>query len=410
VWSNPQTTEHDPTRGLRRETLQRSRGSSTAWINYCPRVDWYVRRVELAMIPSRSGAVLIVFAALLTRCGGPTNVIEDLGTLGGPSSLGLAINAAGNVTGASFLTADPHSGGLHAFRYVLGKMVDVGALQPANLSEGHGINGGGLVAGSSYVEGFVPHAFLATATLSLIDLGTLGGEYSDAWDINDKGRVTGDASTKSEDVHAFVWTSSGGMRDIGTLGGSFSQGRSINASGQVAGESRIGSGDTVRAFRYTEGAGMINLGALPGGSNSHAYGINDDGQVVGESDIRPVFKSRTQLESISFEGPHAFLWASGAGMKDLGDLGGGASQAFAISNNAMVVGTSTLVNGTDRAFLWTQVRGMIDLNTLLPPDSGWVLIAAWGVNDKGQIAGVGLHNGAKHAFRYNPPGLLSPSG
>ena len=33
---------------------------------------------------------------------------------------------------------------------------------------------------------------------------------------------------------------------------------------------------------------------------------------------------------------------------------------------------------------------MIDLNTLLQPNSGWVLVDAYGVNDNGQITGYEL--------------------
>jgi len=89
-------------------------------------------------------------------------------------------------------------------------------------------------------------------------------------------------------------------------------------------------------------------------------------------------------------------------MMDLGHLGGGTSRATAISNNGVVVGTSALINGTDHAFRWTQASGLIDLNTLLKPNSGWVLVDAYGVNDNGQITGYGLHNGAGHAFRFDP--------
>jgi probable HAF family extracellular repeat protein len=206
------------------------------------------------MIRSLSSIALILCAAFHLAACKPTSVIEDLGTLGGPVSLGLGINAAGNVCGASYLSsADPHSGGLHAFRYVDGLgMIDVGALPRGNISEGQGINSGGLIVGGSLVEDSgdsVSHAFLANATLNLTDLGSLGGVYSYAWDINDQGQVTGESSNNSLDVHAFIWTSSAGMRDTGTLGGNSSAGRSMSESGQVAGESEVGAGKATRAFR-----------------------------------------------------------------------------------------------------------------------------------------------------------------
>ena len=128
---------------------------------------------------------------------------------------------------------------------------------------------------------------------------------------------------------------------------------------------------------------MIDVGTLSGGINSSGYGINNSGQVVGESDTGPILHLNLRLKSFSLYGTHAFLWTEGAGMMDLGHLGGGTSRATAISNNGVVVGTSALINGTDHAFRWTQASGLIDLNTLLKPNSGWVLVDAYGVNDHG---------------------------
>jgi probable HAF family extracellular repeat protein len=346
--------------------------------------------------------VAVAFCAAIAFPGcEPTDVIEDLGTLSGFSSIGLGINQAGNVTGSSYLSdGDPHFAGMHAFRYVDGLgMIDVGALPPGNISQGNGINSGGLICGMSIVEGAVAHAVYATAILTLIDIGTLGGEFSYAWDINDQGQIAGEASTAVEEVHTFLWTSAGGMRDLGTLGGPRSVGRSINEAGQIAGESQTRNGGT-RAFRFTEGVGMVDLGTL-GGSNSSGYGINDSGQVVGESDTGFVIGTETEFQSFTLFGTHAFLWSEGSGMVDLGHLGGGDSLAHAINNNG-VVGQSELPNGTYHAFRWTSSEGMIDLNSLLPPGSGWVLISAYDVNDKGQITGDGRHDGRERAFRLNP--------
>jgi hypothetical protein len=41
---------------------------------------------------------------------------------------------------------------------------------------------------------------------------------------------------------------------------------------------------------------------------------------------------------------------------------------------------------------------MTDLNSLLPANSGWILSNATGINDSGQIVGVGTYNGQTQAF------------
>ena len=69
----------------------------------------------------------------------------------------------------------------------------------------------------------------------------------------------------------------------------------INSKGQVAGTADIGG--QYHAFLWdpkNSGAGLQDLGTLPGGTWSDASGINSKGQVVGEADI-------------GGQG-HAFLW------------------------------------------------------------------------------------------------------
>jgi len=353
---------------------------------------------------------ILTFALFLTMgqndCRQNKNVIEDLGTLGAEGSFGLGVNSTGSVTGASFKTPGPHGGELHAFRYIDGLgMIDVGALPSSNLSEGQGINKGGAIAGGSLVAelGDVnTKAFMADSNLNLTDIGT-PGRYSYAWDVNDLGQVTGEADNDLLQTHAFVWQRSFGMQDLGTLGGSRSVGRSINEFGQVAGESATRNDSATHAFRFSAGQGMRDLGTL-GGRKSSGYGINDHGEVVGESDFQLIFTPTTSFSSQvgGLSGTHAFFWSEGAGMKDMGHLGGGYSIAHAVNNNAEAVGYSTIPGGARRAFRWT-IGGMKDLNSLLPGGSGWVLSEAWDINDRGQIVGNGIHNGKNRAFRLNLP-------
>ena len=89
-------------------------------------------------------------------------------------------------------------------------------------------------------------------------------------------------------------------------------------------------------------------------------------------------------------------------MVDLGALGGSSSYGSAINNSGTVVGLSTIRNGSYHAFISTNGGKMLDLNTMIPPRTGWVLEDGAAINDAGQIAGYGTLRGALHAFLLTP--------
>jgi hypothetical protein len=62
-------------------------------------------------------------------------------------------------------------------------------------------------------------------------------------------------------------------------------------------------------------------------------------------------------------------------------------------------GTLTVVG---RPFLWTERKGMQDLNTLIRSGSGWVLNSVSGINVWGQIVGSGTFNGETRGFLLTP--------
>ena len=45
---------------------------------------------------------------------------------------------------------------------------------------------------------------------------------------------------------------------------------------------------------------------------------------------------------------------------------------------------------------------MYDLNNLIPAEFGWDLQQAFGINDAGQIVGIGVHNGLDRPFLLTP--------
>jgi hypothetical protein len=61
------------------------------------------------------------------------------------------------------------------------------------------------------------------------------------------------------------------------------------------------------------------------------------------------------------------------------------------------------------ALIWTETEGLLPLNALIPPDSGWRLASASAINDYGQITGEGVLNDDPAAATYRldpiPPTL-----
>jgi probable HAF family extracellular repeat protein len=172
------------------------------------------------------------------------------------------------------------------------------------------------------------------------------------------------------------------MHDLGTLpGGYYSQGIGINVAGEVVGYSNAGDGGTY-GFSWTSSTGMVELPSLPGEPNAGANAINDFGEVVGGS------------------GSDVVLWHNDKAhsAESLGTLpGAGWGTAFSINDVDQVVGWSGFT-----AFLWTRERGMQDLNTLIPANSGWSLSLARSINLRGQITGQGTIGGQQHGFLLTP--------
>jgi probable HAF family extracellular repeat protein len=97
----------------------------------------------------------------------------------------------------------------------------------------------------------------------------------------------------------------------------------------------------------------------------------------------------------------AFVYVNGS-MLDLGTLGGSFTQANAINNVGLIVGFQNRGDADTHAVIWTANGGILDLNQLIPANSGWDLQGANAISNNGKIAGAGIIKGLQHAFLLIP--------
>jgi probable HAF family extracellular repeat protein len=299
--------------------------------------------------------------------------VQTLGSLGSSAGTVSAINNSGSTVG--FITN------------VQGNQVPVsfngGQANPlSGYGQANGVNSAGIVIGTSYPNNapYVTEWSNGQAT----NLGISG--YGVA--INNAGQVAGGYNTSTGLLHAFVWTS-GNLADLGTLGGTWSSVNSLNSNGQAAGTSSTASG-AFNAF-FSNGSGMVGLGTL-GGAYSYGMAINNAGAIAGSAQTSQGFMK-------------AVIW-NGGKVTDLGTLGGSQSYAYGVNGAGTVVGSSwTAGNLAMHGFI--DAGGvMIDLNQLLPVNSGWTIDAAYGINDSGAIVGTGTLNGQSYAVELVPSSNL----
>lgn len=309
--------------------------------------------------------------------------VVDLGSLGN-GSVAFGINSKGHVTGEFFINLTQ----AEAFLWTpTGGMQDLGLLPGGTFSVGLAVSDSDEVVGYADGTGFKQHAFLWTASGGMQDLGTLGpvANASFAYGIDDAGRIVGGAYKDKFSEYSTAWIN-GSLRTLSPT--SFGEARAISTTaGYVAGLGNKGD-----AIVWKRSAGFTDLGRLPGGNISFAYGVNNLGDAVGYSDFGDPAHNTT-----------AFFWSPSTAMISMGTLGGNPSEAQGINDQCIAVGWSIIFNTIDEdAFVWSQPSGIIDLNTLLPPGSGWILTNAYAINASGQIVGQGAINGKYDGFLLTP--------
>ena len=335
---------------------------------------------------TRESIALTVVALCFTAT--PARAVEynvvDLGRTGEPPTYAFALNNNGIVVGQYqvYFSGDSY---LASFSW------DSGALTGWHVfgskSGVNGVNDSGMMIGWSDGAEHPYSGYVGENGIN-VNLPELAGQswsYADA--INNSDQIAGSSGN-----YAAVWT-----RDpcepndwlptaLSVSGYTYAKSHGINEIGEVVGR---GESPGVRAALWTVGTtnGIVLPYPAASGSWDIAADINDAGDVI-------------VGESISSGQSRAAIWELNGGWSGrlLGNLGGAASQALAVSNDGLVVGWSETSEGVEHAFCYDQLNGMQDLNSMIDAASGWVLNRAYAVNDAGFIVGYGTVDGETHAF------------
>ena len=357
--------------------------------------------------------------------------VTDLGVLPG----GSFSQASGGNTNTGLITgaADVADGSFHAVLWQYGQLTDLASQGPNSF--GIGVNDAGVVAGEAetgdadtenfcaFESGFRCVPFLWQDGI-MSQLPTLGGPNGAVSTVNNAGVAVGVAQTALRDLscvasvahryQAVAWgPGPGEIRVLRPLPGDTvtvalwvnDRGQAVGTSGNCSNTLPYGAIIGPHAVLWDSDGTPRDLGSLGGTVDVTLFGvgttglyINDNGAVSGGAALAGNKSS------------HGFLWTPETGMKDLGTLAGDvASGALAVNNRNEVVGGSNSSKGDQRAFLWRNGL-MTDLNTMVPKDSPLYLLVGFGINDLGEIVGMGAtHEGDVHAFLATPNTGLTPA-
>jgi hypothetical protein len=256
---------------------------------------------------------------------------------------------------------------------------------------------------------------------NVTDLGTLGTNSAGSGEsyvssLNDAGEGVGTAFKYVGGVfkgqRAARWGVAGTILELQNLGedangDSQSFATDINNGGVAVGSAArfAGVSTGMLPVRWDPAGNVTVLSTLgissTGGASGQPNAINDAGVAAGQS---------TKYVGGAHKGSRAARWDASGNITELGNLGADSSgvtnsMAVAMDASGAAVGwahrfTPAGVNLGRRAVYWAADGTTVDLNTLIDPDSGWVLSEAVGISEQENwIAGFG---------QFDPDGASGP--
>jgi probable HAF family extracellular repeat protein len=234
-----------------------------------------------------------------------------------------------------------------------------------------------------------------------------GSTFSTGIAINDANVAVGIADDIEGDVHAITWTVVGTtpstpvkleLLPAGTSGAAYD----INDAGQVVGESEDADLN-IRAVLWQGASGSpMPLPSLPEARFSAAFAISNNGLVVGSSSAPPAADGTVTTHAVFWTVSPAGAVTSAAPTL-LGEPAGFVtSSAYFVNDADQVVGEVGRDDGSTSAVLWTLAPAGGATAILLPPLTGHAGSVAFAINELGQVVGESESaEGVKHAILWD---------
>ncbi|HET9358830.1 MAG TPA: thrombospondin type 3 repeat-containing protein, partial [Vicinamibacterales bacterium] len=319
----------------------------------------------------------------------PRYRIIDLGTLGGTFSRAYALNNKGQVVGESLTAANLD---VYPFVWTGGTMRAIPGLAGNASASGRleGINNNGKAVGTwdSGAAGDLGSLFVYDIVSGALSF-PLGFGSSFGRNINDGGQILAGRFPPGGGIIADVILTGSGVIDLNALYGAQFQGEEINAMGHVIG---VPGGPTATPDSLIYANGRFTSIFGPIGFIGVAF--NDDPSRPAGGFVRE------QTQFFGIRSRAAARRANGT-YQNFGSFNVGADAiVVALNNLGQMVGNER-GSGIRLPFI-IENGSMRPLSSLLPPNSGWTLLEANDINDRGEIVGMGRINGEDHAYLLTP--------